>query len=65
MPCTLTNFCSEDKVMLLLSVVLYQLLLYLDTYGNHCYKQAMKVKLQIFYHILSYKSAAGSGFLKV
>ena len=25
----------------------------------------MKVKLQVFYHILGYKSAAGSGVLKV
>ena len=31
-------------------------------YGLHCYKQAMKFKLQVFYHILSYKSAAASGF---
>ena len=33
MPYTIvTNFCSEGKVMLLLSVVRYQVLLYLDPY---------------------------------
>ena len=33
MPCkTVTHFCSEGKVMLLLSVVRYQVLLCLDTY---------------------------------
>ena len=67
MPFTIvTNLCREGKVMLKLSVVRYQVLLCLDLrYRSHCYKQAMKVKLQVFYHILSYKSAAGSGFLKV
>ena len=35
MPCTtVTNFCSEGKVMLLLSVVHYQVLLCLDTYDT-------------------------------
>ena len=47
-------------------MVHYQVLLCLDTYDTDSIaKQAMKVKLQVFYHILSYKSAAGSGFLKV
>ena len=36
MPCTtVTNFCSEGKVMLLLSMVRYQVLLFvLDTYDT-------------------------------
>ena len=35
MPCTtVTNFCSEGKVMLLLSMVHYQVLLCLDTYDT-------------------------------
>ena len=44
MPCTtVTNFCSEGKVMLLLSMVRYQVLLcYRHTrHGPYCYKQAM------------------------
>ena len=32
---------------------------------RHAMKHAMKVKLQVFYHILSYKSAAASGFIKI
>ena len=35
MQCTIvTNFCSEGKVMLKLSVVLYKVLLCLDTYDT-------------------------------
>ena len=35
MPCTfVTNFCSEGKVILKLSVVRYQVLLCLDTYDT-------------------------------
>ena len=35
MPCIIvTNFCSEGKVMLQLSVVRYQVLLCLDTYDT-------------------------------
>ena len=51
MPCTaVTNFCSEGKVMLLLSMVRYQVLLCFRhiRYGRYCYKQAMYVKLQVF-----------------
>ena len=62
MPCTsVTNFCSEGKVMLLLSMVRYQVLLCFrhTRYGRYCYEQAMQVKLQVFYHVLSYKSAIG------
>ena len=50
---TVTNFCSKGKVMLLLSVVRYQVLLYLDT------------TIWTLLHVLSYKSAAGSGLFKV
>ena len=67
MPCTtVTNFCNEGKVMLLLSMVRYQVLLCLrhTRYRRYCYEQAMEVKLQVFYHLLSYKSATGlSGLL--
>ena len=35
MPCTtVTNFCSEGKVLLLLSMVRYQVLLFLDTHDT-------------------------------
>ena len=46
--------------MLLLSIVRYQVLLCFRhiQYGRYCYKQGI-VKLQVFYHVLSYKSAAG------
>ena len=65
MPCTIvTNFCSEGKVTECGSLSSFALFRHLR-YESHCYKQAMNVKLQVFYHILSYKSAAGSGFLKV
>ena len=43
-PCTtVTNFCSEGKVMLLLSMVCYQVLLCFGhtRHGHNCYKQAM------------------------
>ena len=40
---TVTNFCSEGKVMLLLSMVRYQVLLCFrhTRHGRYCYKQAM------------------------
>ena len=60
MPCTtVTNFCSEGKVTLLLSMVCYQVLLCFrhTRHGRYCYKQAMKVKLQVFYHVLKYAIA--------
>ena len=67
MPCTtVTNFCNEGKIMVLLSMVRYQVLLCFrhTQYRRYCYEQAMKVKLQVFYHVLSYKSATGlSGLL--
>ena len=50
---SVTNFCSKGKVMLLLTEVRYQVLLYLDT------------TIWTLLHALSYKSAAGSGFFKV
>ena len=61
-----TNFCNEGKVMGLLSMVPYQVLLCFrhTRYRPYCYEQAMYVKLQVFYHVLSYKSATGlSGLL--
>ena len=68
MPCTtVTNFCSEGKVMLFLSMVRYQVLLCFrhTRYRRYCYEQAMQVKLQVFYHLLSYKSATGyQGFFE-
>ena len=67
MPCTtVTNFRNEGKVMLLLSIVRYQVLLCFrhTRYRRYCYEQAMYVKLQVFYHLLSYKSTTGlSGLL--
>ena len=41
--------------MLLLNMVRYQALLCFGhtRYGHYCYKQAMQVKLQVFYHVLS------------
>ena len=56
---TVTNFFSEGKVMLLLSMVRYQVLLYFKhtRYERCCYKQAMQVKVQVFYHVLIYNSA--------
>ena len=62
MPCTtVTNFCNEGKVMLLLSMVRYQVLFYFrhTRYRRYCYEQAMQVRLQVVYHVLSYKSATG------
>ena len=60
---TVTNFCSEGYAVTecgsLSSFALFRHI----RYGRHCYKQAMKVKLQVFYHVLTYKSAEGSGFL--
>ena len=52
---------AEGKGMLLLSMVRYQVLLCFRhiLYGCYCYKQAMYVKLQVFYHVLNYKSAVG------
>ena len=66
MPCiTVTNFCSEGKVILQLSVVHYQLLLCLDTNAIAINKLCKLNFRYIFYHVLTYKSTAGSGFLKV
>ena len=47
--------------MLLLSVVCYQVLLCFRhiRYERYIYKQTMKVKLQVFYNVLCYKSATG------
>ena len=62
MPCTaVTNFCNEGKFALLLIMVRHQVLLCFRhiRYRRYCYKQAMQVKLQLFYHVHSYKSAAG------
>ena len=58
---TVTNFCNEGEVMLFLSMVRYQVLLCFrhTRYRRYCYEQAMQVKLQVFYHALSYKSVTG------
>ena len=41
--CSVTNFCNEGKVMLLLSMVRYQVLLCFrhTRYRRYCYEQAM------------------------
>ena len=64
---TETNFCrakvrfTVTECGLLSSFALFRHI----RYGRYCYKQATYVKLQVFYHVLSYNSAAGSGFLEV
>ena len=58
---TVTNFCSEGKVILLLSLVRYQVFFFLDTHDTDTITitKLCKLKLQVFYHVLSYKSATG------
>ena len=67
MPCTtVINFCSEGKVMLLLSVVHYQVLLCFDTYDTDAIDINKLCKLNLrYFTIYLVKSAAWSGFLKV
>ena len=63
MPCTtVTNFCSEGKVMLLLSMIRYQVLLCFrhTRYGRYCYKQAIKVKLRYFTMYLTISQQHGN-----
>ena len=53
--------------MQLLSMVLYPVLLSFRHIRSvrYCYKQDIQVKLQVFYHVISFKSAAGlSGIFK-
>ena len=68
MPCTtVTNFCGEGKVMLLLSMVRYQVLLCFrhTRHGRYCYKQAMKVTLQVFTMYLTISQQHGyQGFFE-
>ena len=67
MPCTtVINFCSKGKVMLLLSMVRYQVLLCLDTYDTDAIAINKLCKLNLrYFTIYLVKSAAWSGFLKV
>ena len=51
MPCTtVTNFCNEGKVMVLLSTVRYQVLLCFrhTRYRRYCYEQACKLNFRYF-----------------
>ena len=47
--------------MQLLSMILYQVLLSFRHIrsARYCYKQDIQVKLHVFYHVISFKSAAG------
>ena len=57
-----TNFCNEGKVMVLLSMVRYQVLLCFSTHDTDAI--AMNKLCKLYYHVLSYKSATGlSGLL--
>ena len=74
MPCTtVTNFCSEGDVMLLLSIVRYQVLLFvLDTYDTDAISINKLCKLNFRYftmYITMYLTISQQqgyqGFLKV
>ena len=67
MPCTpVINFCSEGKVMLLLSMVRYQVLLCLDTYDTDAIamKKLCKLKYRYFTMYLAISQQQGQGFKK-
>ena len=69
MPCTtVTNFCSEGKVMLLLSMVRYQVLLCFrhTRYGQLSINKLCKLNFRYFtMYLATYKSAAElSGLFK-
>ena len=50
MPCTtVTNFCNKGKVMVLLSMVLYQVLLFLDTHDADAIAMNKLCKLNFRY----------------
>ena len=62
MPCTtVTNFCSEGKVMLLLSMVRYQVLLCFrhTRHGRYCYKQLCKLNFRYFTMYLTISQQLG------
>ena len=62
MPCTTaTNFCSEGKVMLLLSMVHYQVLLCLDTYDTDAIAMNKLCKLNFRYFTMYLAIAGLSG----
>ena len=68
MPCTtVSNFCSEGKVMLLLSMVRYQVLLCFrhTRYGRYCYKLC-KLNFRHFTMYLAISQQQGyEGFLNM
>ena len=62
MPCTtVTNFCNKGKVMVLLSMVRYQVLLCFrhTQYRHYCYEQAIYAKLQVFTMYLAISQQQG------
>ena len=72
MPCTtVTNFCSVGKVIVLLSMVRYQVLLGFrpTRYGRYCYKHAMnklcKLNFRYFTTYLAINQQQGyQGFIE-
>ena len=62
MPCiTVTNFCSEGKVMLLLSMVRYQVFLCFrhTRYGCYGYEQVCKLNFRYFIMYLALNQQQG------
>ena len=68
MPCTtVTNFCSEGKVMLLLSMVRYQILLFLDSHDIDAIaiNKQCKLNFRYFTMFLAIRQQQGyKGFFK-
>ena len=68
MPCTtVTYFYNEGKVMLLLSMVLYQVLLCFrhTRYGRYCYELACKLNFKYFTMYLALCQQQGyQGFIE-
>ena len=68
MPCTIvTNFCSEGKVMLLLSMVRYQILLFLDSHDTVAIaiKKLCKLNFRYFMMYLAISQQQGyQGFFE-
>ena len=68
MPCSIvTNFCSEDKVMLLLSMVRYQVLLCFrhTRYRRYCYNKLCKLNFRYFTMYLAISQQQGyQGFFE-
>ena len=68
MPCTtVTNFCNEGRVMVLLSMVRYQVLLCFrhTRYRRYCYEQATKLNFRYFTVYLAISQQQGyQGFFE-